>query len=86
MFLMDKEAGNGSRPRVEVLVGASGSHINSPVMEVELNVASCMGQIKTNIATLGQRGGGRKRMRERERERERERNMFSNYCKVYTKF
>ena len=53
MFLVHKEAGNGTRARVEVLVGAPGSHINSPVMEVELNVASCMGQVKTNIATLG---------------------------------
>ena len=68
MFLVHEEAGNGPRAGVEVLVGAPGSHINSPVMEVELNVASCMGQIKTNIATLGQKkeGGGEK---ENERER-----------------
>ena len=75
MFLVHKEAGNGPRPRVEVLVGAPGSHINPPVIEVELNVASCMGQIKTNIATLGQmeRGeGGRGRDGGRGREGERE--------------
>ena len=63
MFLMDKEASNGPRARVEVLVGTPGSHIHTPVMEVKLNVTSSMGQVKTNIATLRkgrEREGGRK--------------------------
>jgi predicted nucleotidyltransferase len=63
MFLMNKEAGNGPRAGVEVLVGAPGGHVHSPVMEVKLNVTSGMGQVKTNMATLRERG------RERERER-----------------
>ena len=80
MFLMDKEASNGPRARVEVLVGTPGSHIHTPVMEVKLNVTSCMGQVKTNVAALrkgrereGGRAGreegrkGRKRKRGRER-------------------
>ena len=63
MFLMDKESSNGPWARVEVLIGAPGSHIHTPVMEVKLNVTSSMGQVKTNIATL----------REGEKEREGER-------------
>ena len=69
MFLVHKEAGNGPRARVEVLVGAPGRHINSPVMEVELDVASCMGQVKTNIATLGGREGKRRGRGRKERGR-----------------
>ena len=71
MFLVDKEASNGPRARVEVLVGAPGCHIHTPVMEVKLNVTSCMGQVKTYIAAL--RDGVREREKEkggRERERE----------------
>ena len=60
MFLMDKESSNGPWARVEVLIGAPGSHIHTPVMEVKLNVASCMGQVKTNIATL-RKGKGEER-------------------------
>ena len=52
MFFVHKEAGNSPRARVEVLVGTPGGHVHTPVMEVELNVASCMGQVKSNIATL----------------------------------
>ena len=58
MFFMDKEAGNGPRTRVEILVGTPGNHIHSPVMEVKLNVTSCMGQVKTNIPTLRERRVG----------------------------
>ena len=63
MFLMNEETSNGSRARVEVLVGTPGSHIHIPVMEVKLNVTSCMGQVKTNIAALREgreREGGRR--------------------------
>ena len=73
MFFVDKEAGNGPRARVEVLVGAPGSHIHTPVMEVKLNVTSCVGQVKTNIATLRkrrEREGERKWVEERERGKE----------------
>ena len=76
MFLMDKEASNGPRARVEVLVGTPGCHIHSPVMEVKLNVTSSMGQVKTNIATLRkgrEREGGRKWGRGGEGERKGER-------------
>ena len=71
MFLMDKEAGNGPRARVEVFVGTPGCYIHTPVMEVKLNVTSCMRQVKTNIAALRkgrEREGGRERG-EGERER-----------------
>ena len=61
MFFMHKEAGNGPRARVEVLVGTPCSYVHAPVMEVELNVASCVGEVKTNVATLKE---GRKRERE----------------------
>ena len=67
MFLMNKEASNGPRARVEVLVGAPGSHIHTPVMEVKLNITSCMGQVKAYIATLRE---GREREGERKGERE----------------
>ena len=76
MFLMNEETSNGSWARVEVLVGTPGSHIHTPVMEVKLNVASCMGQVKTNIATLrerrererGEREGGGEGGRKKERD------------------
>ena len=70
---MPKKTSNGSwAARVEVLVGAPGSHIHTPVMEVKLNVTSCMGQVKTNIAALRKGKGGREGGREIEREGERE--------------
>ena len=56
---MDKEASNGPWTRVEVLVGTPGSHIHTPVVEVKLNVTSCMGQVKTYIAALRERERGR---------------------------
>ena len=74
MFFVDKEASSGPRTRVEILVGTPGSHIHSPVMEVKLNVTSCMGQVKTNIATLreGREREGERKGRGEERERGRE--------------
>ena len=58
MPFMYKEASNAPRTSVEVLVRTPGSHIHAPVMEVQLNVASSMGQVKTNIATLKEEGEG----------------------------
>jgi hypothetical protein len=69
MFLVHKKASNSPRAGVEVLVVAPGGHVHSPVMEVELNVTSSMGQVKTNIATLREGGGGEKEGR-REGDRE----------------
>ena len=38
MFLMNKEANNGPRARVEILVGAPGSHIHTPTHREEEGV------------------------------------------------
>ena len=49
---MDKEAGNAPRACIHVLVVTPSSHIHIPIMKMQLNIASCMGQVKTNIAAL----------------------------------
>ena len=56
--LMHKEATDGTWPSVEVLVGAPGSHIHVPIMEVEGDIASSMRQVKPHVASLGGGEGG----------------------------
>ena len=70
MFLVNKEAGNPTGACAEVLVRTPAGKVHTPVMKMELHIASSMGKIKASIATLcvevgrekgGRRWGGKKR-------------------------
>ena len=59
MPFVHKEASDGPRTRVKVLVRTPSSDINVPVVEVKFNIAGRVGQVETNVATLHEeeRGG-----------------------------
>ena len=72
MSLVDKEAGNPARACAEVLVGTPAGKVHTPVVKMELHIASSVGEVKACITSLCMevgRGGEGKGREENERTR-----------------
>ena len=52
MSLVDKEAGNPARACAEVLVGTPAGKVHTPVVKMELHIASSVGEVKACITSL----------------------------------
>ena len=58
MPVVDEEAGDSPRSRVEVLVGAPGGEVDAPVVEPQGHVADGVGQVEAHGRARSVRGPG----------------------------
>ena len=50
---MDKTAGNTSRTAIQIFVAAPHGKVRAPIMKLQKQIASCVGQIETHHAASG---------------------------------
>jgi hypothetical protein len=58
MLLVHESAGNGASARVHVLVGTPTCKVNIPVVQLQLDVSGCVGEIPADEDSAGVSVGG----------------------------